>query len=83
MPTTRRDQTCPSMTRCEIDRGNYSPPTQKKIATKRTDATVAIEGREQPPATLADVEDVLGDEWDFGVVGHDGSTRIRTLIAGE
>ncbi len=46
-------------------------PTQKKI-----------EEENMPPATLADVEDILGDEWDFGLSAMTVDA-IRTLIAGE
>ena len=58
------------------------PPTQKKIATKLTDAMVSIEEENTPIATRVDVEDILGDEWDFGLSAMT-IDAIRTLIAGE
>ncbi len=58
------------------------PPTQNKIATKLTDAMVSIEEENTPIATRVDVEDILGDEWDFGLSAMT-IDAIRALIAGE
>ena len=55
---------------------------RKKIATQFTDATAPIEEENIPPATLADVEAVLGEAWDFGLSAMT-IDAIRALIAGE
>jgi hypothetical protein len=64
-----------------IEQG-LTPPEEKKIATKLTDASASIEKENMPPSPLADDEDILGDEWDFGVSAMTVDA-IRILIAGE
>ena len=60
----------------------FTPTPKKKIDTKLTAAMGSIEEEKLPPGTRVDVEDVLGDEWDFGVSAMT-TDAIRILIAGE
>ena len=60
----------------------FTPTPRKKIDTKLTDPLLSIEEGGVPTGTRIDVEEVLGDEWDFGVSAMT-TDAIRILIAGE
>lgn len=60
----------------------FTPTPKKEIDTKLTDAMVSIEEENMPPETRIDIEEVLSDEWDFGVSAMT-IDAIRILIAGE
>jgi phenylpyruvate tautomerase PptA (4-oxalocrotonate tautomerase family) len=47
----------------------FTPTHKKEFVTKLTNAVVPIEGENMPAATRADIENLLPDEWDFGVSG--------------
>lgn len=61
---------------------SFTPTEKKEVAAKLTDAMVSIEEENMPAATRVDIEDVLSDEWDFGVSAMT-IDAIRILIAGE
>ncbi len=61
---------------------SFTPTEKKEIAPKLTDAMVSIEEGNTPSAARLDIEDILSDEWDFGVPAMT-IDAIRALIAGE
>jgi 4-oxalocrotonate tautomerase len=60
----------------------FTPTEKKEIVTRFTDAMVSIEEEKIPAATRVDIENILGDEWDFGLSAMTVGA-IRSLIAGE
>ncbi len=60
----------------------FTSTEKKEIATTLTDAMVSIEEENIPAAILADIENILGGEWDIGVSAMTADA-IRALIAGE
>ncbi|MGC2182020.1 MAG: hypothetical protein WA637_01925 [Terriglobales bacterium] len=70
------------MNQVKLIEETFAPTPKKKIDTKLTDPLLSIEEEGVPTGTRIDVEEVLGDEWDFGVSAMT-TDAIRILIAGE
>jgi len=71
-----------SLIQVKLIRETFTPTEKKEIATKLTDAMVSIEEENMPAATRVDIENILSDEWDFGVSAMT-IDAIRILIACE
>jgi hypothetical protein len=56
--------------------------SKKELDTELTDPLLPIEEESVIPGARGDVEDVPGDEWDFGVSAMT-TDAIRILIAGD
>jgi hypothetical protein len=59
-----------------------SRSTSEGLGENDPDAMVSSEEENMPVPIRVDIEDILGDEWDFGVSAMTADA-IRALIAGE